>query len=78
MNKEQFIKLINDKRKANKNRWYSFSQSVNNCIVSIKGFNTWVQIIEVNHGTHITKDSGPMDCSVKQLNDFLISALYNV
>ena len=75
MNKLEYIKLINSLRKANKNKWVSFTQNVENMVIGIKFFNTWIQVIEVNHGTHITRDSGCMDISVKQFNEFLNNAI---
>lgn len=75
MNKLEYIKLLNDLRKSNKNKWVSFTQNVEDKIVGIKFYNTWVQRIEVNHGTHITNDSNCMDQSVKQFNEFLMAAI---
>ena len=76
MNKLEFIALCNSKRKANKNSWSNFTESVefNNgksIKIGIKFYNTWVQIIQCNNFSN----SSGIDISVKQFNTFLIEQL---
>ena len=74
MTKLEFIKLVNDTRKANKDKWFSIVEVVNDKGVSIKCFNTWVQRISIM-GDY---DSNCMNQSVKQFNEFLTLALSEV
>lgn len=39
----EFVALINNARKANKNKWYAFVGMVDNKNVVVKGINTWLQ-----------------------------------
>lgn len=48
MDIEQFVDTVNNLRKTNKDKWYTFSGTVNDKAVEIKGFNTWLQIFRVN------------------------------
>lgn len=72
MNKTEFIAFCNSTRKQNKNQWYALREIVDGHNVAIKGFNTWLQIIEVDG----LKSSGTMDCSVKRFNEDIETALY--
>ena len=79
MNTEQFIKQVNKTRKANKGKWYFITPpvQVNNKMVTLKGFNTWIQIMgveDLTSGQHY-KDSSPMELSVKGFNEWLTQAV---
>lgn len=65
METNDFIKHINDKRKAG--GWYTFVGTVNGKQVKIKGFETWLQVYSVN-GLDF---SGAMDIKVKEYNRIL-------
>ena len=47
ISKDLFVKLINDTRKGKKDRWYAFVGNVEGRSVSLKGFNTTLQIFKV-------------------------------
>ena len=68
MTKLELIKLINDLRKANKNNWVNQCIDYNGIKISLKSYNTWVQVLVINGGN---KNSSNMDISVKQFNEFL-------
>ena len=67
MNTQEFIKTVNALRLDNKSRWYQWCGEVNNNYVSLKGFGTWVQRLNVGDIVH----SGNMDVSVKEFKEFL-------
>lgn len=67
MTKQEFIAKVNASRKDNKNNWYTFTGTVENKSIRIKGFNTWLQVLEVDGLRFHTV----MDISVKQFNDTL-------
>lgn len=48
MNTQDFVKEINSLRLANKGKWYTWQGVVNGKDVSLKGYNTWLQILRVN------------------------------
>ena len=64
---ESFQKLINKTRKSNKDRWYAFVGYVDNKQVSLKGFNTSLQVFKVD-GLY---QPNLVDISVKQFNEVL-------
>lgn len=69
MDKANFIKTINKLRKDNKNNWYSIVLIVENKTVKIKGYNTWLQVYEIDG----IDNSNCMDRSVKDFkNDLLV------
>ena len=68
----EFITAINKARLANKNQWYVFNGVINNCTVKIKGYGTWLQILEVN-GFY---NGGCPDINVKRFKEVLANA-YN-
>ena len=68
-NTEDFIKEVNTIRLSNKDKWYSWAGMVNGYEVSLKAFNTWVQVINIG----MIKESGPMDCTPKEFKQFLAS-----
>ncbi len=67
MTKAEFIALFNKTRKANKNNWIILIEEVDGNIIKTKSYNTWIQRVEYKN--FIT--GGPMDCSVKTVNEFL-------
>jgi len=69
INSESFFKLINDARKSNKNQWYGFVGVVEGREVSIKGYNTWLQVYKVNGIDH----SSCMDITVSRFKYDLAS-----
>ena len=72
MTTDDFVKLYNKTRKANKNKWFTIVEpNVCGYDVKLKGYNTWIQVMHI--GT--LKDSGLMDVSVKSVNQWLINNL---
>lgn len=62
------IKIINQERKANKNKWTFYSGvSLSGKPFKIKFYNTWVQRLEIEGKIA----SSGMDISVKEFNEFL-------
>jgi hypothetical protein len=73
MSIEEYMKLINDLRKKNKNKWVTKRlPNVMGKVVKIKFYNTWIQILTINDGI---KYSGLMDCKVSEFNSFLFDTL---
>jgi len=74
MSIEEYIKLINDLRKKKKNQWITKRiPNVKGKIISIKFFNTWIQLLTIENNP--IKYSGPMDCKVSEFNAFLHKTL---
>ena len=71
MTTEEFVKHINTLRRNQKNSWYVYTGYVNNKFVEVKGFNTWLQILRVDHVTFPTI----MDCSVLEFKTQLTEAV---
>ena len=67
MTTQEFIKTINALRLENKGKWYQWCGEVNNHDVSLKGYGTWVQRLEVDGVIY----GGNMDVSVKEFKEFL-------
>ena len=67
MNTQEFIKTINALRLENKVKWYQWQGEVNGKQVALKGYNTWVQRLNVGGISH----SSGMDISVKEFKEFL-------
>ena len=73
MSIEEYIKLINNLRKENKDRWViKRIPNVEGKIVNIKFYNTWIQILRIDNSI---KYSGSMDCKVSEFNAFLVETL---
>lgn len=69
MDCESMVKLVNAKRKANKNKWYVLVfEDVDGKYVEIKGYNTWLQIYRVNGRLRYGGECG---ISVKQFTEAL-------
>ena len=66
---KQFIKSINSKRKQG--GWYTYVGVVEGKNVSLKGYNTWLQVYNVN-GVNC---GGNMEVSVKEFNNTLAQGL---
>lgn len=71
--KEEAIKIINEQRKQNKNRWIFLEIVLPEFTLKIKSFDTYLQIckredLQINFG-------GTMD-SLKKFNETLKTALY--
>ncbi len=71
MKTDEFVMTINKLRLLNKDKWIFWAGFVNGYEVSLKSFNTWIQVINVG----MVKDSGPMDCSVSEFKEFLSKAV---
>jgi hypothetical protein len=67
MTKPDFILKINQLRKANKNKWFSWTGVVDGKNVKVKCYNTWLQILNVDGLQHNTV----MDISVAEFNTTL-------
>lgn len=48
LNTAEFVKTVNTLRLQNKGKWYVWQGTVNNKVVQIKGFNTWLQIFRID------------------------------
>lgn len=68
---EEFVAYINTLRRNKKNSWYVYTGYVNDKFVEVKGFNTWLQILRVDHVTFPTI----MDCSVLEFKNQLMEAV---
>lgn len=75
MTKLELIKMINNLRKSNKNNWVNQCIDYNGIKISLKSYNTWVQVLVINGGN---KNSSNMDISVKQFNEFLNESLQSL
>ncbi len=67
MNKLEFIKHINALRLQNKNNWYFWTGIVDNKQVQLKGYNTWLQIFNIDG----IDNASNMDISVKEFKNVL-------
>ena len=65
-----FVDSINRLRRKNKDIWYASTGVVNDKPYRIKGFNTWVQILEIDG----IKYNTTIDASVKQFKSDLENA----
>ena len=68
MTKEEFIKIVNYRRRHNKNKWYGFYGVVAEKTVELKSYNTWLQIYRVNGITY----PGLHGLSVKDFKEELL------
>lgn len=71
--KSEILTYFNQQRKANKNKWLFLTIEYENCIIQIKSYNTWIQILRVTKPeiNYTCQDSSVMDLSVKAINDWL-------
>ena len=73
MDIKDFVKLVNQTRLKNKNQWYIIERIVNGKEVQLKGFDTWLQVFNIN-GVNCPN---PMEQSVKDFKDHLKDNLIN-
>jgi len=65
---DDFVKHINKLKNQNKNSWYTFTGTVNDKDIKIKGYGTWLQIFKVDGIDY----SNPMEQSVKDYKNSLL------
>ncbi len=68
---QEFIKTVNQLRLKNKNNWYTFRGIVENKVITIKGFNTWLQVYNVDG----IRQNTCMDITVKEFKNTLREGL---
>jgi hypothetical protein len=73
-NAKDFTDYINKIRLQNKNKWYFIEVEVNNKIIQIKGYDTWIQIFKINDDR--INYSSPMDFKVAEFKNYLTD-IYN-
>lgn len=66
-----FIMAFNAKRRANKDKWICVKCNVMDVTVTIKSFNTWIQILRFAN----VNTSSAMDMRVVDMNQWLIETL---
>mgnify|MGYP003676113356 CR=1 FL=1 len=67
----QFVEKFNHKRKSNKGKWFTTRHLINDEIVRIKCFDTWIQILDIED----IKSSSPMELTVTDINTWLLESL---
>lgn len=70
MTKQEFIETLNALRKKSKG-WYELQNYIGNTFVQVKGYKTWLQIVQFNG----VRDSSPMDMKVGEFNVYLNNIL---
>jgi len=68
LTEKEFIDYCNKKRLEHKNSWYMQNVIINNKIVSIKFFNTWIQILKTEDNINF---SGLADIKVNEFKEKL-------
>jgi len=63
----EFVKLVNDMRRNNKDRWVQTVQTVNGEPVRYKAYNTWIQILELKD----FRTGNPHDQKVREYKAWL-------
>ena len=48
MDAKEFVKVVNNIRLSNKDKWYTFVGEVEGKQVSLKAYGTWLQVFRVN------------------------------
>ena len=71
---DNFVKHVNKLRLDNKNKWYSLITNIGGLNIRLKGYNTSIQILDVDG----VRYGGLMDASVKKFNEVLYSAVKGV
>jgi hypothetical protein len=66
---DEFIKIINQLRRANKNDWFYTDYQTSGKKIVIKCYNTYLQILRIDNINY----GGLMDISVKKFNSELES-----
>jgi len=67
----KFMKKFNRIRKASGGKWYTVAGIVDDELIQIKAFGTWIQILE----TDTFKSGSPMELTVSGCNEYLVKAL---
>ena len=73
-NKEEAIKLINNFRLQNKNKWYQIHLEYSPYIYKFKIYNTWIQLCyQIDNSTMkvVNTFDGRMDINIKQFKNTL-------
>jgi hypothetical protein len=68
MDRTEFAKRVNESRKANKNKWYTFTGLVEGKQIAISAYNTYLNIFRVDG----VRYGGMCDISVKKFNEELM------
>ena len=68
LTEKEFIDYCNKKRLEHKNKWFMQNLIINNKIVSIKFFNTWIQILKTEDNINY---SGAADIKVREFKEKL-------
>ena len=71
LNTIDFVKSLNTLRLQNKGKWYTWSGTVNNKTVQIKGYATWLQLFFVDG----LQCGNCADRTVKEFKNDLTSAV---
>lgn len=71
MNTKEFKREVNNRRKDNKNNWFTFVGVVEGKLIELKCFETWIQIFRVIVDGKIINHSSTMNVSVKEFNQLL-------
>ncbi len=71
MTKQEFVTLVNTKRKEIKNSWVFLGVIVDNKHVTYKAFDTWIQVLNIGD----IRNGSAMDLNVKGYLSFLNDAL---
>jgi hypothetical protein len=71
MKTQEFVQTINKLRLSNKNNWYAWQGKVNDRAVSLKGYNTWLQVFRVNE----LEACLPMEMSISDFKAELAKAV---
>ena len=71
MNTHEFTKKINKLRLSNKEQWYAWQGTVNGKGVTLKGYETWLQLFIVNG----VEQSLPMKLTVSDFKAELTQAV---
>ena len=68
---ENLLAEFNKQRKASKGKWLMFGGEHDGFPLAIKSFDTWIQVAD-HKGK---RGGGPMDCTVKVMNEWLTKFL---
>jgi|TARA_R110000751_G_scaffold904_1_gene2995 hypothetical protein len=68
----QLVEKFNHKRKSNKGKWFTTRHLINNEIVRIKCFDTWIQLLQFEGPT---KMGSKMNLNVTEVNQWLTDKL---
>jgi len=70
--KPTLIKLINNHRLNNKNKWYKVSVSCGGINYEMKCFNTWVQRCQIyKNNKLISTEASAMDLTINNFKEYL-------